>query len=121
MPAVRAGLFQTPAESQSRETLRDPGAAVNIRAWASRYRTRALLLLLQMLLICNWLCPSSYSQHFCFRALKDNVTHAHLQQIRRNLAHQQHNVTVRVICMEGPLASIVFSFNLCASRCVQTF
>uniref|UniRef100_A0A452ULD5 SFI1 centrin binding protein n=1 Tax=Ursus maritimus TaxID=29073 RepID=A0A452ULD5_URSMA len=32
--------------------------------------------------------------HFCFRALKDNVTHAHLQQIRRNLAHQQHNVTL---------------------------
>ncbi|KAM9194410.1 protein SFI1 homolog [Dugong dugon] len=27
---------------------------------------------------------------FCFRALKDNVAWAHLQQIRRNLAHQQH-------------------------------
>nr|XP_054366412.1 protein SFI1 homolog isoform X7 [Mirounga angustirostris]XP_054366413.1 protein SFI1 homolog isoform X7 [Mirounga angustirostris] len=30
--------------------------------------------------------------HFCFRALKDNVTHAHLQQIRRNLAHQQYDI-----------------------------
>uniref|UniRef100_A0A8C6G3E6 SFI1 centrin binding protein n=1 Tax=Moschus moschiferus TaxID=68415 RepID=A0A8C6G3E6_MOSMO len=30
--------------------------------------------------------------HFCFKALKDNVTHACLQQIRRNLAHQQHDV-----------------------------
>ncbi|XP_008059723.1 protein SFI1 homolog [Carlito syrichta] len=30
--------------------------------------------------------------YFCFRALKDNVTHAHLQQIRRNLAYQQHDV-----------------------------
>ncbi|XP_047552853.1 protein SFI1 homolog isoform X8 [Lutra lutra] len=30
--------------------------------------------------------------HFCFRALKDNVTHAHLQQIRKNLAHQQHDI-----------------------------
>ncbi|XP_057600360.1 protein SFI1 homolog isoform X3 [Hippopotamus amphibius kiboko] len=30
--------------------------------------------------------------HFCFRALKDNVTRAHLQRIRRNLAHQQHDV-----------------------------
>ncbi|KAF6082908.1 SFI1 centrin binding protein [Phyllostomus discolor] len=28
--------------------------------------------------------------HLCFRALKDNVTRAHLQRIRRNLAHQQH-------------------------------
>ncbi|XP_030770509.1 protein SFI1 homolog isoform X6 [Rhinopithecus roxellana] len=32
--------------------------------------------------------------YFCFRALKDNVTHAHLQQIRRNLAHRQHGVTL---------------------------
>ncbi|XP_077916873.1 protein SFI1 homolog isoform X6 [Halichoerus grypus] len=32
--------------------------------------------------------------HFCFRALKDNVTHAHLQQIRRNLAHQQYDITL---------------------------
>ncbi|XP_058387812.1 protein SFI1 homolog isoform X4 [Diceros bicornis minor] len=32
--------------------------------------------------------------HFCFRALKDNVTRAHLQQIRRNLAHQQRDVTL---------------------------
>ncbi|XP_068419727.1 protein SFI1 homolog isoform X6 [Eschrichtius robustus] len=30
--------------------------------------------------------------HFCFRALKDNVARAHLQRIRRNLAHQQHDV-----------------------------
>uniref|UniRef100_A0A8D1D8S1 SFI1 centrin binding protein n=1 Tax=Sus scrofa TaxID=9823 RepID=A0A8D1D8S1_PIG len=30
--------------------------------------------------------------HFCFRALKDNVTRAHLQRMRRNLAHQQHHV-----------------------------
>ncbi|XP_053525766.1 protein SFI1 homolog isoform X2 [Artibeus jamaicensis] len=30
--------------------------------------------------------------HFCFGALKDNVTRAHLQRIRRNLAHQQHDV-----------------------------
>nr|KAF6404088.1 SFI1 centrin binding protein [Molossus molossus] len=30
--------------------------------------------------------------HFCFRALRDNVTHAHLQRIRRNLAHQQHDI-----------------------------
>ncbi|KAJ1073832.1 hypothetical protein K5549_007070 [Capra hircus] len=29
---------------------------------------------------------------FCFKALKDNVTHARLQRIRRNLAHQQHDV-----------------------------
>ncbi|XP_054551235.1 protein SFI1 homolog isoform X2 [Talpa occidentalis] len=29
--------------------------------------------------------------HFCFRALKDNMTRAHLQRIRRNLAHQQHD------------------------------
>ncbi|XP_066870868.1 protein SFI1 homolog isoform X2 [Kogia breviceps] len=32
--------------------------------------------------------------HFCFRALKDNVARAHLQRIRRNLAHQQHDVTL---------------------------
>ncbi|XP_033089190.1 protein SFI1 homolog isoform X5 [Trachypithecus francoisi] len=32
--------------------------------------------------------------YFCFRALKDNVIHAHLQQIRRNLAHRQHGVTL---------------------------
>ncbi|XP_011834405.1 PREDICTED: protein SFI1 homolog isoform X5 [Mandrillus leucophaeus] len=32
--------------------------------------------------------------YFGFRALKDNVTHAHLQQIRRNLAHRQHGVTL---------------------------
>ncbi|XP_027980511.1 protein SFI1 homolog isoform X1 [Eumetopias jubatus] len=32
--------------------------------------------------------------HFCFRALKDNVTHAHFQQIRRNLAHQQYDITL---------------------------
>nr|XP_037863492.1 protein SFI1 homolog isoform X3 [Chlorocebus sabaeus] len=32
--------------------------------------------------------------YFCFRALKDNVTHTHLQQIRRNLAHRQHGVTL---------------------------
>ncbi|ELK18694.1 Protein SFI1 like protein [Pteropus alecto] len=32
--------------------------------------------------------------YFCFRALKDNVTRAHLQRIRRNLAHQQHDITV---------------------------
>ncbi|XP_036077342.1 LOW QUALITY PROTEIN: protein SFI1 homolog [Rousettus aegyptiacus] len=32
--------------------------------------------------------------HFCFRALKDNVTHAHLQRIRKNLAHQQHDITL---------------------------
>ncbi|XP_044785836.1 protein SFI1 homolog isoform X4 [Bubalus bubalis] len=30
--------------------------------------------------------------HLCFKALKDNVTHARLQRIRRNLAHQQHDV-----------------------------
>ncbi|XP_074177270.1 protein SFI1 homolog isoform X1 [Rhinolophus sinicus] len=30
----------------------------------------------------------------CFRALKDNVTRAHLQRLRRNLAHQQHDVTL---------------------------
>ncbi|XP_070484554.1 protein SFI1 homolog isoform X10 [Equus przewalskii] len=30
--------------------------------------------------------------HFCFRALKDNVTRAHLQRVRRNLAHQQRDV-----------------------------
>ncbi|XP_053445952.1 protein SFI1 homolog isoform X5 [Nycticebus coucang] len=30
--------------------------------------------------------------HFCFRALKHNVTRAHLHRIRRNLAHQQHGV-----------------------------
>ncbi|XP_065760958.1 protein SFI1 homolog isoform X1 [Muntiacus reevesi] len=29
---------------------------------------------------------------FCFKALKDNVTHARLQRIRRNLAHQQRDV-----------------------------
>uniref|UniRef100_A0A8C0D5C5 SFI1 centrin binding protein n=1 Tax=Balaenoptera musculus TaxID=9771 RepID=A0A8C0D5C5_BALMU len=38
------------------------------------------------------LCPFFFSQHFCFRALKDNVARAHLQRIRRNLAHQQHDV-----------------------------
>nr|XP_030716732.1 protein SFI1 homolog isoform X10 [Globicephala melas] len=32
--------------------------------------------------------------HFCFRALKDNVARAHLQRIRKNLAHQQHDVTL---------------------------
>nr|XP_021521349.1 LOW QUALITY PROTEIN: protein SFI1 homolog [Aotus nancymaae] len=32
--------------------------------------------------------------YFCFRALKDNVAHTHLQQIRRNLAYQQHGVTL---------------------------
>ncbi|XP_042522169.1 protein SFI1 homolog isoform X1 [Dipodomys spectabilis] len=30
--------------------------------------------------------------YFCFRALRDNVTRIHLQRIRRNLAHQQHDV-----------------------------
>uniref|UniRef100_A0A8D2CXD8 SFI1 centrin binding protein n=1 Tax=Sciurus vulgaris TaxID=55149 RepID=A0A8D2CXD8_SCIVU len=30
--------------------------------------------------------------YFCFRALKDNVTHAHLQRIRRNLAYRQHDI-----------------------------
>lgn len=30
--------------------------------------------------------------HFCIRALKDNVTHARLQRVRRNLAHQQHSI-----------------------------
>ncbi|XP_066226530.1 protein SFI1 homolog [Saccopteryx leptura] len=29
---------------------------------------------------------------FCFRALRENVTRAHLQRIRRNLAYQQHGV-----------------------------
>uniref|UniRef100_A0A2K6F814 SFI1 centrin binding protein n=1 Tax=Propithecus coquereli TaxID=379532 RepID=A0A2K6F814_PROCO len=32
--------------------------------------------------------------YFCFRALKDNVTRAHLHRIRRNLAYQQHDVTL---------------------------
>ncbi|XP_019498610.1 PREDICTED: protein SFI1 homolog isoform X4 [Hipposideros armiger] len=32
--------------------------------------------------------------YFCFRALKDNVTRAHLQRLRRNLAHQQHDITL---------------------------
>uniref|UniRef100_A0A2K6V6N4 SFI1 centrin binding protein n=1 Tax=Saimiri boliviensis boliviensis TaxID=39432 RepID=A0A2K6V6N4_SAIBB len=32
--------------------------------------------------------------YFCFRSLKDNVAHTHLQQIRRNLAYQQHGVTL---------------------------
>ncbi|KAM4827488.1 protein SFI1 homolog [Thomomys bottae] len=32
--------------------------------------------------------------YFCFRALRDNVTRVHLQRIRRNLAHQQHDVTL---------------------------
>ncbi|XP_064128503.1 protein SFI1 homolog isoform X7 [Loxodonta africana] len=31
---------------------------------------------------------------FYFRALKDNVARAHLQQIRRNLAHQQYEATL---------------------------
>uniref|UniRef100_A0A8C9P6D2 SFI1 centrin binding protein n=1 Tax=Spermophilus dauricus TaxID=99837 RepID=A0A8C9P6D2_SPEDA len=30
--------------------------------------------------------------YFCFRALKDNVTCAHLQRIRRNLAYRQHDI-----------------------------
>ncbi|KAM6165924.1 protein SFI1 homolog [Erethizon dorsatum] len=30
--------------------------------------------------------------NFCFRALKDNMTQVHLQRIRRNLAHQQHDM-----------------------------
>ncbi|XP_023602322.1 protein SFI1 homolog isoform X2 [Myotis lucifugus] len=30
--------------------------------------------------------------HFCFRALRGNVTRARLQRMRRNLAHQQHDV-----------------------------
>ncbi|XP_012869706.1 PREDICTED: protein SFI1 homolog [Dipodomys ordii] len=30
--------------------------------------------------------------YFCFRALRDNVTRIHLQRIRKNLAHQQHDV-----------------------------
>lgn len=76
---------------------------MNICARASPYCTRVLLLLVHTLLICNCLCPSFYSQHFCFRALKDNVTHAHLQQIRKNLAHQQHDIMVRVICVEEAL------------------
>ncbi|XP_023561625.1 protein SFI1 homolog [Octodon degus] len=29
--------------------------------------------------------------NFCFRALKDNMTQVHLQRIRRNLAHRQHD------------------------------
>uniref|UniRef100_A0A8C0W6C1 Protein SFI1 n=1 Tax=Castor canadensis TaxID=51338 RepID=A0A8C0W6C1_CASCN len=32
--------------------------------------------------------------HFCFRALKDNVTRAHFQRIRKNLAHLQHDTTL---------------------------
>ncbi|XP_013375863.1 PREDICTED: protein SFI1 homolog isoform X3 [Chinchilla lanigera] len=30
--------------------------------------------------------------NFCFRALKDNMTQVHLQQIRKNLAHRQHDM-----------------------------
>ncbi|XP_021112889.1 protein SFI1 homolog isoform X3 [Heterocephalus glaber] len=30
--------------------------------------------------------------NFCFRALKDNVTQVHLKQIRKNLAHRQHDM-----------------------------
>ncbi|XP_077617678.1 protein SFI1 homolog isoform X2 [Crocuta crocuta] len=44
----------------------------------------------------QWKAAEDHSRHsllhFCFRALKDNVTHARLQQIRRNLAHQQHDI-----------------------------
>ncbi|XP_045390473.1 protein SFI1 homolog isoform X2 [Lemur catta] len=32
--------------------------------------------------------------YVCFRTLKDNVTRAHLHRIRRNLAYQQHDVTL---------------------------
>lgn len=35
-------------------------------------------------------------QHSCFRALKDNVTQARLWRIRRNLAHQLRDTTVRL-------------------------
>ena len=51
------------------------------------------------------------------------MTHAHLQQIRRNLAHQQRDITVRAICMKGPLMAFVISFNLCACalRFIQIF
>lgn len=44
----------------------------------------------------QWKVAEDHHRHcllrFCFRALKDNTTHAHLQRIRRNLAHQQHNI-----------------------------
>ncbi|XP_049474998.1 protein SFI1 homolog isoform X2 [Panthera uncia] len=44
----------------------------------------------------QWKAAEDHSRHsllhFCFRALKDNVTHARLQQIKRNLAHQQHDI-----------------------------
>ncbi|KAM5238858.1 protein SFI1 homolog [Ctenodactylus gundi] len=33
-----------------------------------------------------------YLLTFCFKALKDNVTSAHLQRVRRNLAHHQHDI-----------------------------
>nr|XP_044988336.1 protein SFI1 homolog isoform X2 [Jaculus jaculus] len=32
--------------------------------------------------------------YFCFRALKDNVAWAHLWRVRKNLAHQQYDVTL---------------------------
>ncbi|XP_029778520.1 protein SFI1 homolog isoform X2 [Suricata suricatta] len=46
----------------------------------------------------QWKAAEDHSRHsllhFCFRALKDNVTRARLQQIRRNLAHQQHDIVL---------------------------
>ncbi|XP_077730512.1 protein SFI1 homolog isoform X1 [Canis aureus] len=48
--------------------------------------------------VAQWKVAEDHSRcsllHFCFRALKENVTHAHLQQIRRNLAHQQRDITL---------------------------
>ncbi|XP_048199295.1 protein SFI1 homolog isoform X2 [Perognathus longimembris pacificus] len=47
----------------------------------------------------QWEVADKHHQHrllyFCFRALRDNVTRIHLQRIRRNLAHQQHDVTLQ--------------------------
>ena len=63
-----------------------------------------------------WLCLF-FSQHLCFKALKDNVTHARLQRIRRNLAHQQHDVMVRPSSVPRHFFWWPFFlsfFNLCA-------
>ncbi|XP_016054018.1 PREDICTED: protein SFI1 homolog [Miniopterus natalensis] len=85
---------------QQRESLRAHRARVEVLARRMVLR-RAFTHWKHYVLLCaeeaaQWKVAEEHCRHsllyFCFRALKDNVTHAHLQRIRRNLAHQQRDI-----------------------------
>lgn len=96
--------IRLPVDCPSRERLPRTWSSCEQPRLSLLPASRALSLFSQIPLIGNWLCLFFFSQHFCFRALKDNVTRAHLQRMRRNLAHQQHHVMVRVFfCTTAPL------------------